>query len=164
MDDCIVDQREEVPLLCCGGIIAIEEQVANDRHLRRSAGVIAPRNCGRTVRGVAVLVRVKENVAFNPGVGAIQIEDIVRGSAEHVIVELDNGLPVIPVSAGKIHDVVIPAGRAEETIPHDSMTPCFDAAGAVHEFKRRAARRKVAMADDERAIIEGYVLMAGRSE
>src|SRR5437762_3173162 len=108
---------------------------------------------------------VHENIAFNPGVGAIDVENIVNGASEDVVKVLDDGLAKIAIAARKIHNVVVAGGCcAEETITHDAAPTAFDSAVAVKEFEVAGGGRKNATADQKRAAIERYILMSGRAE
>src|SRR5690349_20789634 len=108
---------------------------------------------------------VHENVAFNPGIGAIEVEDIVDGANEDVVIVLDNGLAEIAIAAREIHNVVVAAGCcAEEAITHDAAPAAFDSAVAVKKFETRCSGWKKATADQKRTVIERHILMRSRAE
>ena len=77
---------------------------------------------------------------------------------------MDNGLALLPVAAGEIHDVVVTGGGAEITFTDDAMTAGFNAAGAVQEFEGSGGGGEDATAKNEGSAIEGYVLMGGSAE
>src|SRR5690349_16744342 len=106
-----------------------------------------------------------ENVAFDPCIGAVKIENIVDGASEDVVIVLDDGLAELAIAARKIHHVVVAAGGcAEETIAHDTATTAFDSAVAVKEFEAGGGGRKNATADQKRAVVERHILMGRRAK
>ena len=140
---------------------------SNDGDFRRAiaaaAGaeiVIAAGNTARAV-GRAVLVHVQENVPFDPGVGAVEIEDIIAAADEDVIEILDDGLTQVAVAAGEIHDVVVTVGCAEETMPHNAPASGLDSLGPMHQLEGGRRGGKRAVADHERGAVKRDVLMSG---
>src|SRR6267142_745080 len=97
---------------------------------------------------------VHENIAFDPCIGAVQVEHVIDRASENVIVVLDNFLAEIAIAAGEIHDVVIAAGIAKETITDDAAPAALDPACAVEEFGGGGAGWKNATFEEERTVIE----------
>ncbi len=130
VDDGVVDEGEEIPLFGRGGLVAIKKEIPDDGDL---GGVPAVITAGDGTRGIrrAVFMRVQEDVPFDPGIGAVEVEHVVAGSGEDVVVKLDDRLFLFTVAAGEIDDVVVAAGAAEEAILDDAPTTGLNAADAM---------------------------------
>src|ERR1051325_4368649 len=97
---------------------------------------------------------VHENVAFDPRIGAVQVEHVVSRTSKDIIVVLDNRLAEITIAAGKVHDVHAAAGGAEKAFAHDPAPAAFDSAGAVQGFEGGGGIWENATADQKRAVVE----------
>src|SRR6266542_6778867 len=91
----------------------------DDGDLGGVPAMIAAGDGTRSIRR-AVFMRVQEDVPFDPGVGAVEVDQVVAGSDEDIVIKLDDRLFLFPVAAGEVDDVVVAAGAAEEAIPHDA--------------------------------------------
>ena len=54
--------------------------------------LVAAADRGRGIRR-AVLVAMQEDVAFNPSIGAVEIQDVVTAAGEHVVDHLEDRPP-----------------------------------------------------------------------
>src|ERR1017187_10619310 len=97
---------------------------------------------------------MQEYIALNPRIGAIQVQNVIGGAVEDVVVVLDDRLPQVAISAGIIHDIVVATGRAEEAFPHNPMPARLDAPGSMHELEGRGAGREDATAENERSAVK----------
>ena len=97
---------------------------------------------------------VQEDIAFDPGVRAVDIHEVVAGPGKHVVVDLEDGLIQVALAAREVQGVAVPLGAAKEAVPHDAAAARLDAAGAFDHFERRRGGGEVAMADEERAAVE----------
>src|ERR1035441_7199310 len=105
-----------------------------------------------------------ENIALNPRISAVQVQNVIGGAGEDVVVILDDRLTQVAIPAGIIHDVVVAAGRAKEAFPHDPMPARLDAPGSMHELEGRGAGREDATAENERSAVKCNVLLGGGAE
>ena len=133
MDDGVVQQRVEVALLGLGDVIAIVENVPDDRDLRGIAAVVAAgdRAGGAQRRVHRPHVRVHKNIALDPGVSAIEIKYVISRADKNVVVELDDRLTQVAIASSIIHDVIRAGRCAEETLAHDTPASGFNAPCAM---------------------------------
>ena len=85
MNHGVIDHGVKVALLGRRGLVAVVEQIADNR----DPGSVGPRVAtgnGRRAVGCAVLMGMEKDVAFDPSVCAIQVENIVRRACEHIAV------------------------------------------------------------------------------
>ena len=108
-------------------------------------------------------VDVHEDVALDPGISAVQVENVIGRAGEDVVVELDDRLTQLTIAAGKVNDVLAAAGYAEKAIANDPVPAGLDAARAVQQLEGGAAGGEVTGTDQERAAVQGRVLM-GRGQ
>src|SRR6476659_3540306 len=107
-------------------------------------------------------MNVKEDIAFNPGVSAVEIETVVLPSHEHIIDEMNDGVGSEPT--GKIDNVAI-ADRAAEVISGENgVTARFDPAGTMDRLKFSRTGRKMAVAGDKGGDLQRNVLVFGGEE
>src|SRR5437870_8097938 len=103
-------------------------------------------------------MNVHEDIALDPGVGAVKIEIVVRGAVEDVVDDLKDGAG--PLAAGKIDGVVETPGVAEIVVPEDSVAAGGNAVDAMKALRTR--RRRIAwenaVLNDERTAVERNVL------
>src|SRR4051812_962318 len=98
---------------------------------------------------------VKEDISLDPRIGAVEIEVIVACAVKDIVDHLQNGART--VAACKIHSVIVPKRMPEIVVAQNSMPACFDAAGAVNEFKQRRGCRKCGTADNERRCVYVHI-------
>src|SRR5262245_19130210 len=105
MDDRVIDQSEKVSLFGRAGVVAIEEKISNDSHFGCVAAVVSTRHGGRAVGSIAISVDVQEDVSFDPGVRAIEINPVILRAAEHVVDEMYYRARTI--AASKVHHFIV---------------------------------------------------------
>src|SRR6266478_5505520 len=105
---------------------------------------------------------MQENIAFDPCIGAIEVENIIGSASEDVVVVLNYLLAELTVATGEIHDVVVAARRTEERITDNPASAAFDSPSAVQKLKGRRAGRKNATADEKRTVVQRHILMRRR--
>ena len=105
---------------------------------------------------------VQEDVAFNPGVCAIEIEFVIAATGEDVVDELNDGRRA--VAAGEINDVVVAHGQAEKVPDENAASAALDAAGPMHRLECSRGVGKHAIADDEGRAVHVNVRRAGVAE
>ena len=95
-----------------------------------------------------------EDVAFDPGVGAVEVEAIIRSAIKDVVDELQNGVGAI--ATGEVDGVVETPGMAEIVIAENAVAIDRDAIDAMKAFGAgwRRVAGEVAVLDDERTAIE----------
>src|SRR5262245_24602489 len=142
----VVEQCVKVALFGGGGLIAVVEQVADDRHLGSVAAVAASAD-GAGGIGRTVLVAMQEDVPFDPSVRAVEIKLVIAAAGKDVVDEL-NDRPR-SIAASEIDHVAVAKGCAEK-VPEENAPPAaLDATGAVQRFERRAGIREHAITDDK---------------
>src|SRR5258708_2247728 len=77
-------------------MIDVIKEIVDDRPLRELVRDInAARDCAGRVAGIVrpvwIAMRMEENVSLDPGIRAVQIQVIIRGSVEDIIDHLQNG-------------------------------------------------------------------------
>ncbi len=161
VDDRIVEQRVEVALLGLGDVIAIVENVADNGDLRSIASRVPARDRAGGAQGRMhwIHVSVHEDIALDPGVGAIEVENVIGSAKEDVVVVLDDRLTQVAIAAGIIHNVIVAAGRAEETLANDTVTAALNPGRAMHQLESRGGGREDATAENERSSIERKILV-----
>src|SRR5881296_305852 len=95
---------------------------------------------------------VEEDISLDPRVGAVEIQDIVVRADEDILEELDNRSRSI--APGKINRVIVARWLAEEVAQEQAASAGFDAARAMHQFKRSRGGRENAVLHDERRTVQ----------
>jgi len=107
-------------------------------------------------------MKVHEDVAFDPGVGAVEVPAVVVALFDDVVDKMNDRLRTI--AAGEIDDVGVAVCSAKIITAENAVAARFDAAGAVGRFERRGGAREMTVADDEGGIVERNVLVSGFAE
>ena len=91
---------------------------------------------------------MQKDVALDPGIGAIEIQNVIGGSDEDIVIELNQsrGRTAAP---REVHDVIVATGRAEVTMANDAVASGLHAPGSMHRLEGRRRGGKNAMADDK---------------
>ena len=147
----IVDEDEASALLVQDGVIDVVEQVVDDRPLGVLAGHI--RASGNRAGGIARIIRpagrgvavriamgVHEDVALDPGVGAVEVKMIVARAVEDIVDDLKNGTGAL--AAGEVDGVVEAIGVAKIIVAEDAMAAGRDSIDALFgsiNFRRAVA-------------------------
>src|SRR5438093_90137 len=74
-----------------------------------------------------------EDVAFDPGIGAIQIDPIILGASENISNEMHDRAPTL--AARKIHHVVVANRDAKKVARKHSMAAGLDSPGAMDQLE-----------------------------
>ena len=168
MHERVVHEDEAPTLLVEDGVIHVVEEIVDDRPFAELAGHVGAAGDGaggieRVVRAVGVAVGVQEDVAFNPGVRAVEVEMIIARAVEDVVDDLENGTG--PLAAGEVNGVIEAVGAAEVIVAENAVAAGRNAVHAVQHL-RRARREGISredrVLDDEGAFIERDVLHGGR--
>src|SRR5689334_5467715 len=100
---------------------------------------------------------VHENVAFDPGVGAVQIEVIISCAIKDIVDNLQNSPRAL--SAREIDGVVEAPGASEVVVAENAITTDWNSIDAMEAL--RAGRRRVGgketVLNDEGTVVEGDV-------
>ncbi len=152
MNDSVIDERHAPPAISRRSAVAfvqedvvhIVEKIVDDRPIGVLANEIdAPGNGATGVQSVVrprrVAMNVHENISFEPGVGAIEVEAIVRRTVENVVDELENGAG--PVAARKINGVVEAPCVPKIVVAEDAIAARRNTVNPVEAF--RARRRRI---------------------
>src|SRR5947209_19122940 len=85
---------------------------------------------------------MEEGAAFNPGVGAVQVQAIVAGAIKDAgdYVEDRSDPGSLTLAAGEVDGVVKSVAVAEITIAQNAMTYSHHSAYAMHPLRRGAAQ------------------------
>src|SRR5206468_2861846 len=97
-------------------------------------------------------VQVQEDVALDPGIGAVEIEAVVVAAGDNIFDEMDDRVRAI--AAGEIDDIIVAGGLAEEVAQEQAVPVAADALGAMARLKRRRGSREIAVADDEAGAVQ----------
>ena len=97
-------------------------------------------------------MKMHEDVAFNPGIGAVEIPTIVVTLFDYVVDEMNDRLRTI--APCEIHDVGVAVCSAEIIASENAVAAGFDAASAMGGFECGSRAREMTIADDERGIVE----------
>ena len=172
MDERVVDEDEPPAAgrgatLVQNGVIDVVEKVVEDGPLGKLIGEIdaAGNRAARVARIVGagwVAMDVHENIAFDPGVGAVEIEVVVRGAVEDVVNDLQNGAR--PLASGEVDRVVKTPGVAEIIVPENAVATGgnpVDPMKALRTARGRVAGKN-AVLNDERTSVERDVFHHGR--
>src|SRR6266700_4652917 len=129
MDDGVIQHRVKIALLGIGGLVAIIHDISNDSNLRRlcagAAGVtggidvIAAADGAGGIRCAGVRVQMQENIAFDPGVGPINVKAVIVAANDDVADELNDGAGAL--AAGEIHDVTVAVGFSEKVAQEQTV-------------------------------------------
>ncbi len=152
--DTAVDKRivlgpQEAVFLQQHRVVVIHEEISHDADLRHIIPAASRRN--RIGRAVAALVAVEvhEDVAFEMGVGAVQVGTIVSATEKETVVDLHDRTGPLP--PGKIDHIVIAGGGAkgapfEDQLLRSAQTDAVDGLGSADRWKDAVA------CDDRRMI------------
>src|SRR5438067_2681162 len=107
--------------------------VSNNRDLGGVAAVIAYAHAARSIAR-PVFVRMQKDVAFDPGVGPVQVQLVIAPAKEDIVVELDDWSRTI--AAGEIKNVVVitaiqTIGDAEKVTAENPVSAAFDPPSTV---------------------------------
>src|SRR5262245_1420939 len=105
---------------------------------------------------------VQEDVPFDPGVGAVQVEQIIVGAHEHVVIKLNDGPG--PVATGEVAGVVVTLHATPEVAAEDGTSTGLDTLAAVHRFKAPGRGGEEAVLHYKRATVQGKIRAAGIAE
>ena len=164
-DDRVIQQnrgiavRLAVPLFHGDGVVAVVDQIVDYRDLAVSRIVRAAGDRTGTVGGCRVPVAVHKNVPFNPGIGAVEVENVVVGTVEDAVEDLQDGAGA--VTAGEVDAVVVTLRLAEPAVADDASSSGGNAAGAVDRFKSRRGGGENTVADGEGTAVQREILYPG---
>jgi hypothetical protein len=105
---------------------------------------------------------VQKNVSFDPRIGAVEVEDVIIGTNEDVVEELDDRPGT--VAASEIHGIVVADRLADKVSLEDTAPSRLDALSSVNQFELRRRAGEHAVLHDERSAIERHVLHRGIAE
>src|SRR5947209_20578117 len=104
---------------------------------------------------------MEEGAAFNPGVGAVQVQAIVAGAIKDAVDYLEDRSDPgsLTLAAGEVDGVVKSVAVAEITIAQNAMTSSHHSADAMHQLRLGAAQgqaragiaRESGVLDDKRS-------------
>jgi hypothetical protein len=158
----LFSRLKKFPCLAVAAFVAIEEVIA-DHCDRRNTSSIAPAGHGRrAVGGVAIAMKVDEEVSFHPGVGSVEIKAVILAVHNHVVNEMNDRRR--PITAGEVNDVTVANRATEKVVDKNAVSPGFDSTSAVSRFEFLCSMREVTIAHYKRGTVERYVLMFGREK
>ena len=120
-------------LLHGDGVVAVIDQIIDDRDLAVGGIVSATGDGAGAVRGTIVAVGMHEYIALDPGVSTIQIQDVIVRTGENTVQHLQNGAGTI--APGEVDGVIVVDGFAEPAVPDDSLSARSYAAGSMHRLE-----------------------------
>src|ERR1043166_8985853 len=124
----------------------------------------AGNGAGRVARVVVagrVAMDVQEDVSFDPGIGAVEIQAIVARAVEDIVDDLEDwpSARALALATGEVDRVVETPGMAKIVVAENPVTACGDAVDSVQALRTAGRRvgRKITVLNDEGAAIEGDV-------
>src|SRR2546426_1411737 len=105
---------------------------------------------------------VQEDVALDPGIGAVEVQLIIARAGKDVIQKLDNGAG--PIATGEINHVVVADGNAKEVARKNAVAPALDAARSMDQLKLGGRAGEFAVANNERSAVQMDVGGGGVAE
>src|SRR3954471_6087517 len=138
MDDRVVKECDTTAAIARGcavslvqeDMIDIVKDIVNDGPIRVLPEIIhSARDRARciehVVRARRVSMRVHKDVSLNPGIRAVQVEVIIRGSIKDVIDDLENRPG--PIAAGEVDRIIEAPGVPKVVVPENSVASQGDA-------------------------------------
>ena len=134
MDDRVVNEGEAVATFNHRGMIHVVKEIINDGPFAVLPGGVHAAGDGAgsidgLVGAVGITMNMHEDVAFNPRIGAVEVEIIIPCPIEHVADDLEDGPGT--VAAGEVDGVIEAEGVAEIIIAEDAVTARSDAVDAM---------------------------------
>src|SRR4051794_1888611 len=147
----VVQHGVKVPAFTHGKMVDVESEVAHDRDLGSVPGIVAPAHATGSV-GRAILVGMDKNIVLHPGVGPVEIEDVIAGAHKDVVDEMNDRAR--PIAAREIDHVVIADWTAKKVPGKNPMSATLNAAVAMDHLEPPRRVRKHTILDHEGSIID----------
>src|SRR5436189_6233812 len=108
-------------------------------------------------------MHVQKDVAFDPGIRAVEVKSIIVSASDDVVNELHDGV-VGTIAPREIHHVIVTIGFAEKVAQENAAAAALNTMHAVARLESGRRRGKVAVADHERRAIDVNIGRTGRRE
>ena len=102
-------------------------------------------------------VRVHENVSFHPGIGAVEVQNIIARANKDVVEKLH--YRPRPVASREIHDVVVADRHPKEIVQENPLPSRFYPTGSMDQLKLSGGAGKYTVLDNEGGAVQREVLL-----